>query len=137
MLHILEAATAGQYESLALPARLARLRLELEMEEAAPSPSGPDSLPLHPLAIGYDMIQSLDADRSCGTFHDTKVLIDWRSLKSAETVGELVNARTRQATKVAGLFQELEKEPVEYRVLKCMPRWDTSIRETTCQLVSA
>src|ERR1700722_3749114 len=53
MLSTIENATMGRYESLALPARLARLRLEMEVEEVAPSLSEAGQLPAKPLPIQY------------------------------------------------------------------------------------
>jgi len=60
----LENATSGKYESIALPARLARLKLEFEMEELAPLPSEPGPLPAHPLPVTYEHIAPIDADHS-------------------------------------------------------------------------
>jgi Prion-inhibition and propagation len=120
MLSTIENATMGRYESLALPARLARLRLELEIEEIAPSLSEAGRLPASPLPIQYDQLQSLGMDRSVAVFHNMNVLVEWRNLTASEASGETGRARAKQAAGLASIFQELKSQPAEYRVLGCV-----------------
>ncbi|KAF2111606.1 prion-inhibition and propagation-domain-containing protein [Lophiotrema nucula] len=119
MLSTLEKATLGRYESIALPARLSRLRLELEMEEATPSLPGPEAIPEGALPLGYDQMQALNADMSLANFDNKTVLIEWRTLKPSEAAGETGRARMRQAVRLAGMFRELRSLPTDYLVLEC------------------
>jgi len=115
----LENATSGKYESIALPARLARLKLEFEMEELAPLPSEPGPLPAHPLPVTYEHITPIDADHSTATFHNDRLLIEWRTLKPSEAQGERARLRTKQTAMLAGIFKELKAQPTTYRILAC------------------
>lgn len=115
----LENATSGKYESIALPARLARLKLEFEMEELAPLPSEPGPLPARPLPVTYEQITPIDADHSIAGFHNEKLLIEWRTLKPSEAQGERARLRTKQTAMLAGIFKELKAQPTIYRVLAC------------------
>ena len=93
--HTIEAATVGRYESLALPARLARLRLELEMEEVAPSLSDAGQVPPVPLSVQHDQLHALEADHSLGNYGGTDILIEWRNLSISELTGERGKARKK------------------------------------------
>lgn len=118
--NVIENAMAGRYESLALPARLSRLRLEMEMEEIAPSISTREQPLTPPLSIQHDQLQPLGAYRSVGKYRGTDILVEWRTLKTSETAGEKGRARKKQAAKLASIFQELKSHPAEYRVLECI-----------------
>ncbi|KAF2474445.1 uncharacterized protein BDR25DRAFT_351996 [Lindgomyces ingoldianus] len=120
MLQTLEMATVGRYESLALPARLARLRLEMEMEAVAPLSVQPTALPAHPLAINFDSISTIDDGRSYAKLHEKQILIEWRTLRTSEACGEEGLRRTRQAAKLAGIFKELTGQPKNYLTLDCV-----------------
>lgn len=119
MLHALEAATQGRYESIALPARLARIRLEYEMEELAPEPATLDTLPAHPLAIGFDQLHKVSEQYSTGKFNGSKVLVEWRTF-DFKISGERGRALVRQTSKLAGIFKELKTAPTTYKVLDCV-----------------
>jgi hypothetical protein len=97
MLRILEIAINGRYESIALPAHLARVKLELEMEALAPeliessalAPPPPPAMP-----IDYDQLIALDNHRSYATVDGSSIFIEWRILTESEAVGEHARART-------------------------------------------
>jgi hypothetical protein len=119
MLHALEAATQERYESIALPARLARIRLEYEMEELAPEPATLDTLPAQPLAIGFDQLHKIRDQYSTGRFNGSKILVEWRTFDS-KISGERGRALVRQTSKLAGIFKELTTAPTTYKVLDCV-----------------
>jgi hypothetical protein len=60
----IETATLGSYESIAVPARLARLRLEEDMEIVAPTVTG-NTYPAttNIFALPDDIIRASDSDR--------------------------------------------------------------------------
>ena len=118
--HTIESATAGRYESLALPARLARLWLELEIEEVTPSLSDLGQLPPVPLSVQHNQLHVLEADRSVGKYRDMDILIEWRNLNASELAGEKGRAQKKQAGRLASIFQEMKSQPTEYRVLECI-----------------
>ncbi|KAL6244857.1 hypothetical protein RBB50_008385 [Rhinocladiella similis] len=124
MLSVIENATIGRYESLSLPARLSRLRLQMEMEEVAPSLSEGGELLSEPLQIQYDRLRSLGMDRSVAMLDNMNVLIEWRNLTAPEAGGERGKVRAKQAARLASIFQELKSQPTEYRVLDCVGHID-------------
>ncbi|KAF8247111.1 hypothetical protein K440DRAFT_629819 [Wilcoxina mikolae CBS 423.85] len=120
MLGALHSATVSRYESISMPARLARLRLEFEMEEIAPSPPAVGGLPALSLPISHDGLHTLDPSRSCTRFGNSRVVIEWKTPGSMESTGEPGRRLMEQAVKLATLFQALHSQPGVYRVLECV-----------------
>jgi hypothetical protein len=120
MLRILETATNGRYESIALPARLARVKLELEMEALAPESRGSGAPPPPSMTIDYDQLKAIDNKFSYVTGDGSSILIEWQILTDSQAVGESARARTVQTAKLVGLFRGLRQQPTEYRVLNCV-----------------
>lgn len=120
MLGALHSATAGRYETIALPARLAQLRLEFEMEEIAPSPPTVGGLPALLLPISHEGLRVLDPSRSCTRFRDSHVVIEWKTPGSMEVTGEPGRRLMEQAVMLATLFMALHSQPEVYRVLECV-----------------
>jgi hypothetical protein len=119
-LQALFTATEGRYNSLAQSAHLAQLRLEIEMEEVAPSPPSTGGVPALPLLIGSESLKDLDTTRSYAEFHQSQVIVEWTSLTSKDASGERGRNLMKQAAKLVTLFQGLHVRPEEYLVLQCV-----------------
>ncbi|KAM7210797.1 prion-inhibition and propagation domain containing protein [Rhypophila decipiens] len=116
----IENATSGLHESIALPARLSRLRLEWEMETAAPTVVASPAALAKPLSLPQTQIRPLDFSRSVATFDGRELIIEWHHLLPGEESGEAGQARARQAARLAQLFQELRGHEKEYAILECV-----------------
>ncbi|KAK0716012.1 prion-inhibition and propagation-domain-containing protein [Lasiosphaeris hirsuta] len=116
----IENATSGLHESIAMPARLSRLRLEMEMEVAAPTlEPGLGSLP-QPLVLAHNQVRPLDFSRSLVRHGGRDMIIEWRHLQAREVSGEKGEARARQAARLVQLFQELRGHENDYPILECV-----------------
>lgn len=119
MLRALHTATVGRHDSIAQPIRLTQLRLELEMEEIAPSPPPSDGISPCLLPIDYESIHYLDVLHSYAELGNSKVIIEWKTLSGQEATGARGRRLMKQAARLAALFQALQSQPGVYRVLDC------------------
>ncbi|KAL4734294.1 hypothetical protein BDV11DRAFT_174908 [Aspergillus similis] len=120
-LSAIETAASGSYESIAVPARLARLRLEEDMETVAPTVThNAHPATASPLDLPDDLIQGPDSNRCLVRHAGKQILIEWRVLLNNEAAGEMGKARYEQAIRLVQLFKEVHKHKTQYLIFDCL-----------------
>lgn len=114
----IEGVALSSYNPIAMPARLSRLRLEMELEGVAPTLAGGSLVADPPLHLAYDKIQPLDSCRSLAKHAGKDIIIEWRLLRPAERKGENGKARAKQTAKLVRLLQELRHSATHYPILE-------------------